>query len=88
MVVRSAAMIVARTALIMVALRVGVGHAIVVRGDFPVLVSMGPMRHSQHGQTGQPEEAQTLRCGHERKAKPGTGPVKSGSKVVAGNSTP
>jgi hypothetical protein len=29
-----------------------------------VLVSMGPMRHSQHGQTGQPEEAQTLRCGH------------------------
>ena len=87
-VVRSAAMVVARTALIMVAIGMRVGHAIVVRCDFPVLVSMGDMGHRQHGQAGQPEKAPTLGCEHERKAKPGTGPVKSGRKVVAGRQPP
>ena len=85
---RSAAMVVARIALIMIAVSMRVRHAIVVRRDFPVLVSMGRLRHRQHGQAGQPEKAQTLCCEHERKAKPGTGPVKSGRKVVADRQAP
>ncbi len=49
---RSAAMVVARIALIMIAVSMRVRHAIVVRRDFPVLVSMGRLRHRQHGQAG------------------------------------
>jgi len=85
---RSATMIVARTALIMVALGMRMGHAFLMRRDFPVLVSMGQVRHSQHGQTSQPKEAQTFRREHKAKAKPGTAPVKSGRKVVDGRKAP
>jgi hypothetical protein len=53
-----------------------------------VLVSMGHVRHGQHGQAGQPEKTQTLGREHERKAKPRTGPVKSGRKVVADREAP
>lgn len=85
---RSAAMVVARIALIMIAVGMRVGHAIVVCCDFPVLVSMGHVRHGQHGQAGQPEKTQTRGREHKRKAKPRTGPVKSGRKVVADREAP
>ena len=85
---RSATMIVARATFLVVTIGMCVGHAFLMRRDFPVLVSMGQVRHSQHGQTSQPKEAQTLRREHKAKAKPGVGPVKSGRKVVDGRKAP
>lgn len=49
---RSAAMVMPRTTLVMVGFSMRVRHAIVVRRNFPVLVSMGRLRHRQHGQAG------------------------------------
>ncbi len=59
MVVRSATMIMPRTAaVIVVAVTMGVGHTILVGGNFPMLEGMRGMGYRQKGQAGQPKDAE------------------------------
>jgi hypothetical protein len=48
-------MIMARTTVPMVVIGLGVRHAFRMGGNFPVFVSVRGMRHSQEGQSDQPE---------------------------------
>ncbi len=47
MIVRGAAVIMLRSALVMVGRSVAMGDALRMRRDFPVLISMNPLRHGQ-----------------------------------------
>ena len=58
-VVRSATMIMPRTIpVVVVAVIMGVGHTILVGGNFPMLEGMRGMGYRQKGQAGQPKDAE------------------------------
>jgi len=64
-VMRSAAVIVARTAVAMVCIGMGVRHAIHIGGDLPMLERMGELSHRQQRQTGHPKDTEAAPKAHE-----------------------
>ena len=73
MIVRGAAVIMLRPAFVMVGRSVAMGDALRMRRDFPVLISMNPLRHGQQRQADQPqgtEKRQTRHKGETKRAPP------------------
>lgn len=54
MIMRSAAVVVLRAAIVMVGMSVGMGDALGVRRDLPMLISVNPLRHGQQRKADQP----------------------------------
>lgn len=57
MIVRGAPMFVTRSAIERISLRMGVGHAVVVRRDFPMFVRVDPLRQGKQDESSQPDKA-------------------------------
>ena len=70
MVMGSAAVIMTRATVAVVAIGMRVRHAILVRRDFPVLVGMGGLRHAEHGQSAEPKDPEMATAKHEAQSSP------------------
>ena len=64
MVMRSAAVVVTRPTVSMIAVGLGMSHAVRMRGNLPVLESMGGVGHDQKRQTSQPNNAKSAPGSH------------------------
>lgn len=62
MIMRSAAVVVLRAGIVMVGSFVGMGNALGVRCDLPVLINMNPSSHREEGQANQPKNTKIRRA--------------------------
>ena len=69
MIVRGAAVIMLRPALVMVGRSVAMGDALRMSRDFPVLIGMNPLSHSQQRQANQPKDTEKSQPRHEGETK-------------------
>jgi len=69
MVVRGAAVVMLRPALVMVGRSVAVGDAFRMRRDFPVLIGMNPLGHSEQRQADQPQSTEKRQTRHRSEIK-------------------
>ena len=69
MIVRGAAVVVLRSALVMVGRSVAVGDALSMRRDFPVLIGMNPLSQGQQRQANQPQDTEIRQPRHESETK-------------------
>ena len=69
MIVRGAAVVMLRSTLVMVGRSVVVGDALRMRRDFPVLIGMNPLGHSEQRQADQPQSTEIRQTRHRSETK-------------------
>jgi len=77
MIMRSAAVVVLRAAIVMVGMPVGMGDTLGVRRDLPMLISVNPLRHGQQRKADQPQNTERTQTRHDAETKRALSRVKA-----------